>query len=181
MNRLPSARSQNIVIQELQAELLIYDLRTHKAFNLNETSAIVYKACNGRTSFDELKRKYQFTDDLIFLALDELNKENLLEEGEAYYSPFTGMSRREVIRKVGLATMIALPLISSLVAPTAAMAQSTCVNPGGIPSGSPAGYIQCTTNDCVAELAALCCSGIAGGSIGCFAVGQVLFCQATCQ
>jgi hypothetical protein len=124
MNKLPLARNTNIVVQELGKEFLIYDLNTHKAYNLNETSTIVYKACDGNTSFDELRVKNNFTDDIIFLALDELKKESLLEENQAYNSPFSGMSRREVIRKVGFASMIALPVISSLVAPAAAMAQS---------------------------------------------------------
>jgi hypothetical protein len=129
MKRLPIARNREIVIQELGKEVLIYDLTVHKAYNLNETSAIVFNACDGKTSFDDLKFRNNFTDDIIFLALDELKKENLLEKGEDYKSPFAGMSRREVIRRVGFASATALPVIISLVAPTAASAQS---------AGSPA-------------------------------------------
>lgn len=57
MNKLPKAGTENLVEQNLGAQTLIYDLLTHKAFNLNETSSIVYKACDGKTSFDELKRR----------------------------------------------------------------------------------------------------------------------------
>lgn len=132
MNKLPLAKTADIVVQTLGKEVLIYDLNTHKAFNLNETSAIVYQACDGISTIDELRVKTNFSDDIIFLALDELKKENLIEEDKSFISPFNGMSRREVIRKVGLASMIALPVISSLIAPIAAMAQSAgnCVNPG---------------------------------------------------
>jgi hypothetical protein len=49
--------------------VLIYDLNTHKAYNLNETSSIVYQACDGKTSFSELKSETNFTDELIFLAI----------------------------------------------------------------------------------------------------------------
>lgn len=129
MKKLPKAKDQNILVQDLNDEVLIYDLIANKAFCLNQTSAIVFSACDGQTTFAELKRKHQFTDDLIFLALDELKRESLLED-EAYQSPFTGMTRREVAKKVGLATMIALPVISSLLAPTAAAAQSTCMGSG---------------------------------------------------
>jgi hypothetical protein len=134
MNKLPKARTENIVVQTLNDEVLIYDTITNQAFCLNETSARVFNHCDGQTSFDELQRKYQFTGEIIFLALDELKKQNLLASDAEYASPFAGMHRREVIRKVGFATMIALPLISSIVAPAALSAASgaaaTCI-PGG--------------------------------------------------
>jgi hypothetical protein len=165
MNRLPLARTANIVVQELGNEVLIYDLKTHKAFNLNETSSIVYKACNGSASFEELKSKYKFTDDIIFLALDELKKQNLIAED--YDSPFAGISRREVIRKVGLASMIALPAIASLVAPTAAGAQSA----GLLPLfASCATNAQCASNFCT-QGPPRCCvpktQGIRGANVCC--------------
>jgi hypothetical protein len=136
MKNLPLARSTDIVVQTLGKEILIYDLITNKAFNLNETSSIVYQACNGKTTFAELSKRNNFTDDIIFLAIDELNKENLLENSEDYNSPFNGLSRREVIRKVGFASMVALPVIASLVAPTAAQAGSGGgTNPGNCDEG----------------------------------------------
>jgi hypothetical protein len=162
MNKLPLVRSRDIVIQSLGKEVLIYDLNTHKAYNLNETSSIVYQACDGRTSFSELKAKNNLTDEIIYLALDELKKENLIEESEGYDSPFAGMSRREVIRKVGFASMIALPVISSMVAPTAAMAQS---------SGAP----TCTTTTSQAQ--GTCPGGqrcVGGSCSPCIAAGQPL-------
>lgn len=139
MNKLPLARVEDIIVQEISGEVLIYDLKVHKAFNLNETSSIIFQACDGKTTFAELKTKYKFTDELIFLALDQLKEENLLRED--YISPFTNISRRSVVRRVGLASMTALPFISSLVAPTAAMA-SSCppINPCTgvtIPTGCP--------------------------------------------
>ena len=38
MNILPFARTADIVVQTLGEEILIYDLNTNKAYNLNETS-----------------------------------------------------------------------------------------------------------------------------------------------
>lgn len=128
MNKLPKTRTQNFVVQETANEVLIYDLATNKAFCLNETATIVFNACDGKTSFAELNRKHNFTDDFIFLTLDSLSKENLLDEN--FSSPFDRIERREIIKKIGLATMITLPLISSVVAPTAAMASSLCVSNG---------------------------------------------------
>jgi hypothetical protein len=151
MQKLPLARSMDIVVQELEKEILVYDLKTNKAFNLNETSAAVYRACNGKTTVEELKSKYKFTDELIFLALDQLKAENLIRED--YVSPLAGITRRETIRKIGLTTMIALPVVSSLVAPTAAMAQSAqcTVNVGAEGSqGSCPVNERCVSSVCVA-------------------------------
>lgn len=154
---LPKARTIELIEQNVDNEHLIYDLQINKAYSLNETSKNVFKACDGETSFDELKIRYQYTDDLIYLALDELRKNDLLE-GD-YTSPFVGMSRREVVRKVGLASMIALPVICALIAPDAINASSTCLQPGQ--SGSfPS---SCSTRPtCNAFCNSQCCSGAAG-------------------
>lgn len=124
MKKLPKARSNDITVQNLNNETLVYDLLTNKAYCLNETSSIIFNACDGVMTFAELKKQKGFSDELIFLALDELKKQKLVEGNEEYVSPFAGMNRREVIRRVGLTSMIALPMISSLIAPRAIHAGS---------------------------------------------------------
>src|SRR5690606_33109912 len=64
------------------------------------------------------------TDDLVWLALDQLNERNLLEEEIA--PKFVGESRRDVLKKIGLGSMIALPIIASLAAPKSVLAASSC-------------------------------------------------------
>lgn len=125
---LPPAKNTNIVVQDLGRELLIYDLLTNKSYSLNETSKIVFNHCDGKTSFDQLKHRFKFTDELIYLALDDLKKENLLEENADYVSPFAGVSRRETIRRAGFVSLAILPSIFSLVAPTAAQTASCRAN-----------------------------------------------------
>lgn len=143
MKMLPAARNSDIVVQELKDELLIYNLSTNQAFCLNQTAKVVFEACDGKHTFNELKTKHQFDDDLIYLTLNELKKENLI--GDNYISPFCEMNRREIIRKVGSASMIALPIISAVVAPMAAHAASVCSTAcipsiqdlcGGCPNGT---------------------------------------------
>lgn len=131
--KLPKARTENLLEQNLENETLIYDLTINKAFNLNETSTVVYKACGQNMTFEDLKRKHKFTDDLIFFALDELGRNNLLD-GE-YLTPLSGMTRREIIRRVGLSSMILLPVISTLLAPNAARAASVCTADICVPAG----------------------------------------------
>lgn len=124
MKLLPKARNTEIVVREFEKELLIYDLTAHRAYRLNETLMIIHQACSGAMSFGELKRKHQFTDELIDFALDELQANNLLEGERA--NRFAGISRREVVKRIGLASMAALPVITAISAPRAASAASNC-------------------------------------------------------
>ena len=169
MTKLPLARTTDIVVQTLGKELLIYDLNTHKAFNLNETSSIVYQACENSLNFEDLKRKHKFTDDLIHFALDDLKANALIADYQSNH--FGNLSRREVIRRVGLATMIALPVIAGLTAPLAAHAQSAAN--------------VCAANNCV-DGNVFCnagapCSALRAGFVCCFALGSCSCVQAgTC-
>lgn len=123
--KLPLTRDNSVVVQEFENETLIYDFKINKAYCLNETSTVVYRHCDGQTHFEKLKRQYNYTDDLIYLALDELQKHNLIESEKITH--FAGMNRRDVIKKAGLGTLAALPIISALAAPVAAQAASNCV------------------------------------------------------
>lgn len=124
MMKLPKARTENIVIQYHDEEVLIYDINTSKAYCLNETSAIVYQNCDGKTDINEVENRYELTKELIYLALDKLRDENLLDD-EANLTPLAGVSRREAIRRAGLGSLAALPVVSVLIAPQAANAAST--------------------------------------------------------
>jgi hypothetical protein len=130
--KYPVSRKDNLVVQELDGEVLIYDVSENKAFCLNETSGLIWQACDGEKSVAEIsklvsqKLNSPANEDLIWFALDQLKKENLIENGANLPNHFAGMSRREVIKKIGLGTMIALPVVASMVAPVAVEAQSAC-------------------------------------------------------
>jgi hypothetical protein len=127
---------------ELDAEVLVYDKQTNKAFNLNRTSALIWELCDGKNSLSEIscllgeKLNAEVDDGLVWLALEQLRQENLIENEVALPESLVGLSRRQAIRKVGLAAAITLPFISSLVAPTALHAQSTPRGPAPI-TGQP--------------------------------------------
>ncbi len=160
----PVSKKQNIVIQELEKELLVYDLQNNKAFCLNETSAIIYQLCDGMKSVAEIsdsmsrKIKTPVSKDFVKLALNELNRDGLLENSDDLDNYFAGVSRREMVRKVGLASMIALPLISSVVAPLAIQAQSGCEAPGTLsPTVCASSPVGCNS---LGGPGIVCCSGI---------------------
>jgi hypothetical protein len=184
----PTSRQSDIVVQELKGEILIYDLKINKAFCLNETSALVYELCDGNNSISDIskqltkKLKQPVSEDLIWLAIDQLKQDNLLENSPEIETKFEGLSRREVIRKVGIASMIALPVISSLIAPTAAMAQSgVCVNEGGASAGTVVvANFQPDCATCETVVSSGCCSNAVSGFSCGPGVGGSVSCSGTC-
>ncbi|NNE98726.1 MAG: PqqD family protein [Pyrinomonadaceae bacterium] len=201
----PKARKENIVVQKLDDETLVYDLTENKAYCLNETSALVWELCDGhRTALeisDQMSKKLKnlISEDFVRLALDQLSRDGLLEEPRSDF--FEGTSRREVIKKVGFASIVALPVVSSLIAPEAAVAQSCltgsfsgcgspccpgltcfagnhCCVPGVTLANAP-GFTGCQNiGTCGGNFANNCCSGSAtdlGANAACFPT-QVL-CQ----
>ncbi len=124
------ARITGLVVQEMPDEVLVYDMDTNKAHCLNETAAFVWKSCDGKNSVTDIVREFEannggrVTEDFVWLAIDQLHENGLLEAG--IESRFAGQSRRDVLKKIGLASMVALPVIASLVAPKSAMAAVSC-------------------------------------------------------
>jgi hypothetical protein len=147
MTNNPLSRQSDILVQDLENELLIYDLRLNKAYCLNHTSALVFQLADGAKTVSEIselmnqKLGILVSEDLVWLALQDLEKENLLGNSEELTDVLANLSRREIAKKVGLASMAALPIIASVIAPSAAAAQSTspsvrCLSPAECPSGN---------------------------------------------
>jgi hypothetical protein len=126
----PMARQTGLVVQEMPDEVLVYDLDTNKAHCLNQSAAFVWKSCDGSNSVMDIVQQFEangrgkVTEDFVWLAIDQLNENGLLENK---VSPkFTGQSRRQVLKTIGLASVVALPIIASLVAPKHALGVATC-------------------------------------------------------
>jgi hypothetical protein len=150
MEKMPQARRTGLIIQEVDGEILIYDQNTNKAHCLNQTAAKVWKYCDGETSIAEACQALSCDLDtpvdekLVWYAVDQFSKDNLLEKGiEPPAFIIAGMNRRQMVRTLGLAAVIAVPLVTSIVAPTPAQA-ATCVSPGQ-PCGTSA---QCCSGLC---------------------------------
>ncbi len=127
--KIPISRKDDIVVQEVDGEVLIYDLKKDKAFCLNKTSALVWQACDGKRTITDISNwlgqqlNSQTDEDVVWIALDQLTEENLLEKD--IHIETNGLSRREVIKKIGMTSMVALPLVAMLSFPQRAVAQ-TC-------------------------------------------------------
>jgi|SRR5215203_2599710 len=126
----PVARNTGLVIQEVPDEVLVYDMETNKAHCLNKTAALVWKSCDGTRNVSQIaefvgaQAGETVADDLVWLAIDQLGANDLLEK--PVKADFKGISRRDVIKRIGLTSMVALPVIASLVAPPTALAVGSC-------------------------------------------------------
>jgi hypothetical protein len=139
--KLPRARNTEIMVSDLGDELLIYDHVANKAFCLNETLKIVYEACDGKTTFDELKRENKkLIDEVILLSLDKLQQSNLLGEDFS-----TDVSRRSLLAKAAYSA-IALPVLLNLIAPSAVHAASCVAGGGSCSLNNPA---ACCSQTCL--------------------------------
>jgi hypothetical protein len=146
----PKMRKERLVIDELEDEVLVYDLDRHKAHCLNHTAALVWKQCDGRTTPRVIAQRLQneldqtFSEELVWLALRQLDKIHLLEKSVAVPAQLAGMSRREMVRAMGIAAAVAVPLITSIMSPRAVQALSCFA--GGQPCATDA---QCCSKNCL--------------------------------
>ena len=152
MRTLPKARRDKLVIQELPDEVLVYDQERDKAHCLNQTAALIWKQCDGQTDVatiaSRLGKELQAPADerMVWFALDQLGRDNLLEKTMMAPPFMAGMSRRQMVRAMGFAAAIAVPVITSIVVPTTAQAVSCLAN--GQPC--PGGPSTCCSNVCTA-------------------------------
>ena len=132
---LPQARALDLVTREMPDEVLVYDLKRHKAHCLNQTAAMVWKYCDGHRTVTDIAKLMQkdlntpVNEEAVWFAVDRLGKAHLLEERLSPPAGSSRLSRRDAIRRLGLGAALAVPMVMSIVAPTAVSAAS-CVADG---------------------------------------------------
>ncbi len=128
----PKARTEGILVQELSDEVLVYDLENHKAHCLNKAAAAVWEHCDGTKSISDIARAMggdlnpQADERVVWHALDQLGKARLLEQKIQHPDKKPALSRRELMRKAGIAAMIAIPAVTSILAPKALASATSC-------------------------------------------------------
>lgn len=177
----PKARQKDIVVQEFADEVLIYDLKVDKAYALNTTSSKVWQHCSGQNTVADIAFKLTselkefVSEDIVWLALNNLIKDNLLENKDEFSFPFESTSRRELIRRIGMSSLVALPVIASLVAPSSVYAFS-CADANNNLSLNAIGCPCQSNNDCMNVCCGAVGSCVTAGSV---AIGTV--CQSNCE
>ena len=136
---IPVARKENILITEVDNEMMIYDRARNACHCLNPIATKVYEYADGRNTIDDIaafiKEELVLAEDidirgLVWLALEELEKCNLIKEYRAEPLPdLPEISRRKVLGKTaklaGAAGIgVLFPMVKSVIAPKPAMAAS---------------------------------------------------------
>lgn len=160
----PQARTKGLVVRDLSGEVIVYDLDRHQAHCLNSTAAAVFRHADGQHSRSQIATHLGAAGrpgtDVVDLALEQLETAHLLENALPAETA-AGLSRRDVVRRVGLGAAVLLPLVTSVLAPTAAEAAATCVTDcSGQPDLTP-----CTcfgADPCTASCVTGSCSDLGG-------------------
>jgi hypothetical protein len=113
-----------LIVEELGAELMVYDQKRNQAFCLNQTAALVFQYCDGKTTVAGIAARLTETlgepvgEKVVQFALQSLSQDGLL--GPLDFPPIVaaGMTRREVMQKIGVRTAVALPLVTALLVAT---------------------------------------------------------------
>jgi hypothetical protein len=165
-----------LVINELTDEVLVYDLKRDKAHCLNQTAAAVWKLCDGQRTAAQIAlaisrqsadgsrqepergssptvregseiRDQSMTEQMVWLALEQLGRDHLLEERMKWPAAIPHLSRREVMR-LGLGAAIAVPIIVSISAPLPAQAGTCKSKNASCSTGAECCSKACVANKC---------------------------------
>lgn len=197
----PLARKEELVVEDVADEVLIYDQRSDKVHCLTREAAMVWRVCDGQTSLATLATSLSLPPESVSAALDHLEAAELLET-----APHVGITRREAtirMAKVG-GVAAAAPMIYSIMAPTPALAASQayclsfgCVTTQGCGACHNCGCAccgpgnkttigenklctaDCTSVNCTAALIASHCNVTVGTSPACNQGGGGGTCQLT--
>lgn len=131
--RRPLARTDKLVTETLDGELLVYDLNGDIALHLNRTAAFVWQSCDGSRTVAELVALVaeEFAEspdeDVVLMALDTLADHGLIVSGyDERDGAEVALSRRRFFRRVGVTGTAALnaPVVFTMLVPTADAALS---------------------------------------------------------
>lgn len=143
------ARREDLIVQRVGDEVIVYDQVSHRAHSLNRTAALVFERLDGKNDLEGVARKVgkefgtSARKGIVAAAVNELAAADLLQPGAA-------LPRRSVLR--GLAAGL-LPVVVSIPVPAAAAAAS-CVAEFG-----PCVY----DSDCCQSPIALVCLTLSSG------------------
>ena len=135
MHDRPLARSEGIISEWVDDDLVIYDEANQTGHSLTSAAAAVWQQCTGDRSQPEIAQALGLEPALVDRALAELDEVGLLDGGPDTSS---GVSRREVTRRLAQVggAALAAPLIYSVAVPAAAAAASCTVADGSTVTSS---------------------------------------------
>jgi hypothetical protein len=159
----PLARTEDMVVEELEHEVLVYDPKSKRAHCLDAVAARVWRAADGSSDVEALANRLDLSVELVEQAVAELESCELLETfgldivDSNGNGNGNGLTRREMtIRSAKVGTAVAAaPLVYSILAPTPAAAatptpavcflytMANCGGPNTVGCGSVTGCCCC--------------------------------------
>ena len=125
----PRARKEDLEIQRMGDEMVVYDLRSHQAHALDATAIQVWELADGTRDVATLTQLLHariggdVSAEEVEATLQRLGDAGLLAEGP---------SRRDLLRRaamVGAVTLVGGGMLKTIMAPEPAAAQSGCTLP----------------------------------------------------
>lgn len=119
----PIARTNDLIVTEVGADLLLFDETTDHLHHLERDAAVVWRAADGTRSVTDLAEAGGLTSDEVQVVLAQLTEATLIAMPQEACAAQTRLDRRRVLKRAGLAAGVI-----SVSAPVAAQAQTTtCV------------------------------------------------------
>lgn len=125
-------------MEEIGDELLVFDVDRQVAHSLNGVATLVWRACDGSRDAGGIAAACELDLDVVELTLAELANIDVLVDGQPEERV---VSRRQVLRRgvlTGAAIGVALPVIRSVTAPSAALAAGSTLTCGSACTGAAA-------------------------------------------
>jgi hypothetical protein len=175
----PLARSENVVVESVGDETVIYDVESHVAHALMPLAAAVYAYADGKNTAAEIAELAAYRLDTTVTEADVLDAVAQLEAISMLSSPVldvnTGLSRRQALKTFAAAGAGSMLVLS--VATSAASASATCTsvpsNANGtctknaMGSAGPGGCNLCAENSQCGSDQVCCCTPCDGASTAC--------------
>jgi hypothetical protein len=152
----PAARADDLLIEQLGSETVVYDVNAKEAHCLRGLASVVFANADGKTSAEDLAAVAgkALGEPVTYTQVQEAIAQ--LEACALLDTPLLvrdGINRRDLVKRAGYAgaaATVASPLITSILAPATAMAASAIAS----------GCAGCGKNsDCVSNH---CCQSVAG-------------------
>ncbi len=125
----PKARTKGLIVEEAGSELLVYDRNNDHVHSLNGPAARIWRLCTGRRTVEQIASELDIPLDpaerklVVRDAITKFERLGLVDAAEgAPANPSRRMWARRI--SIGVAAGVALPLVTSIIAPTSAYAAS---------------------------------------------------------
>ena len=127
-------RRQDLLIEQMEDESVVYDPARYRAHCLNQTAQLVLRACDGKASLTPIAARVRgelrvpVSEDVVRSALEKLSRAHLLEERFPRSAKSHPVSRRTVIATGVAAVVVSMAVPSSALAEAPPVARPAVID-----------------------------------------------------